>query len=65
MKGETYYEKDRRKSNELPQLRLLSVRVLFRYVLRVRILNRPKTAFSGTLIELSRFFIFVELEFMT
>lgn len=29
MKGETYYEKDRRKSNELPQLRLLSVRVFF------------------------------------
>lgn len=27
MKGETYYEKDRRKSNELPQLRMLSVRV--------------------------------------
>ena len=47
MKGETYYEKDRRKSNELPQLRLLSVRVLFRYVLRLRILSRPKTAFLG------------------
>ncbi len=29
MKGETYYEKDRRKSNELPQLRMLSVRVFF------------------------------------
>lgn len=47
MKGETYYEKDRRESNELPQLCLLSARVFFLYVLRVRILNRPKTAFLG------------------
>lgn len=47
MKGETCYEKDRRKSNELPQLCLLSARVFFLYVLRVRILNRPKTAFLG------------------
>ena len=47
MKGETYYEKDRRESDELPQLCLLSARVFFLYVLRVRILNRPKTAFLG------------------
>lgn len=43
MKGETYYEKDRRKSNELPQLRMLSVRVFrhvfFRYVLQMRVVE--------------------------